>query len=182
MVKHINRSLSAGDWDLVIGNEFLQGIVSCMTSIHRVPFVLIGHLPASSHLYPSWPWPGLMHGAASDNMGFIDRAISALSSIVLKTFMYTFFLLTTDTLSEYCPTVSVSQVVTDVGLRIPTIIPSVIGFEYPRTISPMVQYAGAMVSNTQPHSQGNWRSGWGASPIGVLYTSAWGLRNWQNTL
>ena len=146
MAKHMSSSLSAGDWDMVIGNEVMQGVIACMQSIHEVPFVLVGHLPFSFHLYPSWPWPSLLHGATSENMGFLDRALNAFSGLAVKAFVYAIFSPTISTLSQYCPTVGLNQVVTDIGLNTPAIIPSVIGFEYPRTIFPMVEYVGAMVS------------------------------------
>ncbi len=70
MAKHMNRSLSERDWNIVIGGDFMQPVISCMSSVHNIPFVLIGYNAISSyHLYPSWPWPGLMQGATSDNMG-----------------------------------------------------------------------------------------------------------------
>lgn len=32
LARHINESIAAGDWDVVIGNDFLQTLVSCMHS------------------------------------------------------------------------------------------------------------------------------------------------------
>ena len=148
IAKHMNNSLSAGDWDLVIANEILGGLASCMLSIHKVPFVVVGHFPFSFYLYPTWSWPSLMHGAASDNMGFIDRIFNVLSFTFTKGFVYfaIFLLHKRPVATKYCPSVTLNQLTTDVGLRIPVIVPTVIGLDYPRPIYPMVDYVGAMVS------------------------------------
>ena len=124
MAKHMNSSLSRGDWDIVIGSDFMQALTSCMNSIHNLPFVLIGHNSVTSyHLYPSWPWPGLMQGATSVNMGFLDRAMYIPASLATQVFTYTTLHTPVNALNkEYCPMVDLTKAVTDVGIHFPTII------------------------------------------------------------
>ena len=156
MAKHMNRSLSAGDWDAVLGSDFMQPLTACLSSTHDVPFILIGHNSVSSfHLSPSWPWPSLMQGAVSDNMGFLDRVMSVPASLLTQAFSYIMFYHPINSLNEYCPAISLSGAVSAVGIHYPTIIPSVMGFEYPLTISPLVEHVGPLVPKHRAPLEGN---------------------------
>ena len=153
IARHINKSLSDGDWDLVIGIDYLPVVMSCLSSVHKIPFVYIANLPAAYHLYPSWPWPSFMYGAHSDDMKFIDRLLNTPYNLANKLFVDLILSRSVNSLTEYCPSVSLSQAFTDVGVRIPAIVPTAIGFDYPRTISPMIDYVGALIpTNAAPLS------------------------------
>lgn len=145
MAKHINRSLSAGDWDFVIGIDLMAVVMSCLNSVYNTPFVFVGKLPGAFHLLPSWPWPGPLYGARSDNMTFMDRMLHLPSKIAMQGFVYAMYFPSTNILTEYCPAVDLNQASTDIGVHIPVIVPNAIGFEYPRTISPMVEYVGPLI-------------------------------------
>ena len=145
--KHLHKSLSAGDWDVVIGNIFMQPVMACMQSAHNVPFVYIGvNLQSSPGSYPPWPWPGLLFGAASDNLLFADRFLNIIYSQVEYSILNGgMFYLALNAISDYCPSVTLDHTLIAAGTYFPSIIPSVIGFEYPCTISSMTDYVGALI-------------------------------------
>jgi glucuronosyltransferase len=152
MAKHINKSLSAGEWDVMIGVDHMALVVSCLSHVHNIPTVYVGKLPGAIHLIPSYPWPWLFFGAQSDNMGFKERLLHSPLAIAMQAFAYGMHYPCIGILTEYCPSVGLRQSMTDIGVHIPAIVPNAIGFEYSRPISPMVQYVGPMIGSATPLS------------------------------
>lgn len=126
MAKHINKSLSAGDWDLVIGIDYVPIVISCLSSVHNIPFVFVGKLEGAFHLLPAWSWPALLYGAQSDNMNFIDRLLYLPSKVAMQAFITTLCYPSRRILTEYCPAVSLHQALTTGGVHIPTIVANAI--------------------------------------------------------
>lgn len=88
--EHIGKSLQAGeDWDVIIGRDYLESVLMCLSSVHGIPVVSVSfNLLAAYQLYPPWPWPGLMYGAHSDFMGFSDRLLNIPYFLAMKAFVY----------------------------------------------------------------------------------------------
>lgn len=146
MAKTINKSLSDGEWDIVLGNDLIQVLVSCVHSAHKIPSVVVGtSLQTTVELYPPWSWPNPLHGASSDNLGFVERFLNAPFKLALKLFVAFMFSSFKDALTDYCPSLTLQQAMTDTGVRIPFILPTVIGVEYPRTIMPLVDLVGPIL-------------------------------------
>ena len=68
----------------MIAHDHYQVLVSCMHSIHKFPLVYVGTLPMIVHLLPTWPWPNVMQGASSDNLGFIDRVLNIFQVLGIR--------------------------------------------------------------------------------------------------
>lgn len=173
LAKHVNRSLSAGDWDIVMGNDFMQLFLSCMHASHTVPMVIIGAaFQFATHSKPQWPWPGLMHGASSDNLGFIGRATSDVFNFAFATVLKEIFTDSLTAISEYCPSVSMQQATSNIAVNIPYVVPTAMGLEYPRTVSSMTHYVGPLVPRSPPpltRELGEWLS---SKPVkSVVYIS-----------
>ena len=150
MSSHLNASLGAGDWDLAIGNFAMQPLLACMASLHKsLPFVYISvNLEGAPYSFPSWPWPGQFAGASSDNLLFADRLLNVFYTVEYYAFCNGFFYYMLDPLAEFCPSVTLSHSLSAAGTYYPSILPTVIGFEYPRTISPLTDYVGALIPKT----------------------------------
>ena len=147
LAKHLNRTLSAGEWDFMIALDFLRVLMPCMNAIHKTPHLYIGQVPSTMHLYPTWPWPGIVHGASSDNLGFKDRALNVIEVLIgLKVYGYFMLSGTLAKINEYCPSVTISDALSQIGVTTPYIIPTVIGFEYARTINPLTEYTGPLIA------------------------------------
>lgn len=78
--RHLNASLGAGEWDIVLGSMLgPQSLLTCMHRIHEVPVMCVGlNLEYGLHSYPSWSWPGIFSGATTDNSSFVDRISNIL--------------------------------------------------------------------------------------------------------
>ena len=141
MFQQANTSLATDNWDIVVGNDAMIIVMSCLQSFYDLPFVLVGmHLDIGAHLHPQWPWPGFIQGAASDNMLFTDRFASNLYQLLHRVLLHVTF-----SVVENCP-LSLSQALSTFGHRNPNIMPTAIGFQYPVTISPLTDYVGALVT------------------------------------
>ena len=146
MIKHVNKSLAAGDWDVVIGNEEMAMFLSCIESSYSVKVISIDRLLLHYNMLPSWSWPGMMAGASSDNLGFLDRVKNSLQKYGQTAITFWMFSPIKNIMSEYCPSVSLSQALTDVGVRIPAIVPTVVGYEYSGALTHMTHFVGPLVS------------------------------------
>ena len=149
MANHTNSTLSTGNWDIVIGNNFMNVLLSCIQSVYKLPFVSVGlNLEIPLYSSPQWSWPGFPHGASSDNMLFIDRFLNIIYDFAYKALHHAIIhALGSQSFLTYCPSVSVYHSLSTVGHHIPDIRPTVMGFEYPLTTSPLTDYVGALVSN-----------------------------------
>ena len=113
-----------------------------------------------------------MYGAHSDDMKFIDRLLNTPYNLANKVFVDLILSRSVNSLTKYCPSVSLSQAFTDIGVRIPAIVPTAIGFEYPRTISPMIDYVGALIPTNAAPLSGELEEWLGGKPDrSVVYVS-----------
>ena len=143
--EHINATLSRGEWDLVITHDLLTVSLSCVNSLHKFPHFHSGTVLIKVHLLPAWQWPGLMpHGAAtSDNLTFKDRALNIIKVLGMRVANYLLFSPSLAEVSEYCPSMTVSEALSQIGVTIPYIVPNVLGLEYPTTLT---EYTGPLIA------------------------------------
>ena len=144
--KHINETLSKGEWDFIIAHDLFVISLSCMRTVHDFPHLYIGTFPTLTHLLPTWPWPGIIHGASSDNLSSKDRVFNSMQSLAMTIFNYLLFSQSLAEVSEYCPSVTLYKAFSQIGVTTPYIIPTVMGLEYPRTIEPLTEYTGPLIA------------------------------------
>ena len=90
MVAQVNKTLSEDSWDIVLGSDYMQDVMACMQSTYNLPFMTIGaNLDIGAYDYPPWSYPGLLEGAASDNMKFTGHFVGVFTRF-LHTALYYF--------------------------------------------------------------------------------------------
>ena len=146
----VNDYLNQNQVDVVICSEMLQPIMACINNAYDVPVIALGTtLQYQIHTYPAWPWPGLLSGFSSDDLTFAQRFRNALeypfANIVFKHVMIRSVMYD---IQRYCPNARLSYVLSAPGVYLPHIVQSVIGFEYPRTITPLTSYVGPILTKS----------------------------------
>ena len=150
--KHLEQS-GMKSVDMIISTEFMTQMTACLSRRWGVPAVILSTtFQVHPHHLPPWPFPVHVtkkrggRVSTSDNLSFLQRLgfaiikpLAALSwAYVVTQFQLSYF--------EFeCP-VTRSYAELFPGIYAPQIVPTVIGFEYPRTSSPLTHYVGAVVS------------------------------------
>ena len=138
------------DWDVVIANDFLSPLLACLHWKWKIPSVVVSAvLPMQKHTLPQWPFPTLLGTAKSDNLSFSDRFVFGiqygLTSVVYDNILIRWV---KNNLGDTCAGISLSHISTATGVYMPQIILTVIGFEFPRTIYPLTEYVGPILSKS----------------------------------
>ena len=143
----IHGPLSDGSYDIVLGSDHLVGVLKCVGSAHNIPVVLVGTTTqAVPHHYPQWAWPSVVLEASSDNLSFLQRVISVLDKWTTPLLYEIIYMYPSkSSLENYCPGVALSELSFSSGINFPSIVPTVIGFEYARTRFPLTEYVGPLL-------------------------------------
>lgn len=150
LIDVIHKPLSDGYYDIVLGSDHLVGVLKCASSRYNVPVVLIGTTTqAVPHHYPQWAWPSVALGPSSDNLSFLQRFVSALDQWATPLLYEIIYMYPSKShLKKFCPEVTLSELLS--GINFPAIVPTVIGFEYARTLFPLTEYVGPLLSRNSP--------------------------------
>ena len=153
--KFLDRYLAINSVDIMVGEEFVEPALRCFGTQRNIKTTILSTtLQYQPHTVPHWPWPGMIAGSISDNLTFLQRlkltlmgtAIQFFFKNIIGRFMF-------NSVQAYCPSVTLTQATAAAGVYMPQIVPSVIGFEYPRTISPLTTYVGPVLTrNPDPIS------------------------------
>ena len=137
-------------WDIVISTDFLAGFLPCISDYLNIPaLVSSSTTQLYTHTYPPWPWPSSLIGGTNDDMTFLQRFGNAIERIVLPYILTSMFLSPLRNLTDkVCPDVVYSNLGAGPGVDLPDIVPTVIGFEFPRTITPLTHYVGPIQQRT----------------------------------
>ena len=149
--KHLDKS-GMKPFDMIIGTEFMAHMTTCISRKWNTPAVVLSAmLQFHPHHLPPWPFPVIMtkkRGGSlrtSDNLSFLQRlGFSIVKPLATLTWRF----MTQYLLSYFefeCP-VTRSYAEFFPGIYAPQIVPTVIGFEYPRSSSPLTHYVGAILS------------------------------------
>ena len=158
-------------WDLVLTDEGTLSVTSCLSNIWRVPIIVLSsNLQFTPNHLPPWPFPTLLSNNLSDNLDFRGRFLVTIHAVLTK-LMITMSVYATSSAVIECPTTT-TQIISMSGVRVPYIVPSVIGFEYPRPNSPLTTYVGPILSPVTDPLPENIQMWLGSRPTGsVVYIS-----------
>ncbi len=138
------------NYDFIIASERLSPVLACLSKKWNVPgLIMASTQQIQNHLLPEWPFPPYYANKRgrlriSDDITFLERMHNFLfveyNQLFNQFYKSRFEYVCTD------PTADYSFMSTFLGVRAPHLIPTVIGFEYPRTVSPLTHYVGPVIS------------------------------------
>ena len=144
--------LNLSKFDMIITTDLLSHMTACLSKKYNVPgMILSTTLQFQVHHLPPWTFPPLIarkRGTlqTSDDLTFLQRLVIAPLYLIVKGFwniydrIINYFEFTN---SDMCP---LHYAALYPGVYAPQIVPTVIGFEYPRTISPLTHYVGPILT------------------------------------
>ncbi len=163
--KHLDNP-SIKNYDVLIGTECMVPMEACLTKKWGIPVITLSSaLQVQPQTAPPWPFPhpfirsesGTAH--TSDDLTFVERLRIAVRQPIV-TFLYRHLLLSKG-ISD--PDFDCPADLTDVdylaGITAPQIVPTAIGFEFARPLSPLSHYVGPILSQRarqMPPEVKNW--------------------------
>ncbi|XP_064383831.1 NDP-glycosyltransferase YjiC-like [Halichondria panicea] len=140
--------LSGTKWDVALSTDFLESFLPCVGEMLQIPVVSLRttfqHFP---HTFPPWPWASLITGSNTDDMTFGQRLGNTLERTILPHLLsYIFTSPISDKIDMYCPAQANHNSLQLSSITFPEIVPTVIGIEFPRTISPLSHYVGPILT------------------------------------
>ena len=151
LMASVDDYLNQNQVDVVICTELLQPIMACLNSAYQIPVIALGTtLQYQTHTYPAWPWPGVLSGFSSDDLTIVQRFWNILEYCIGHVLVFKHVLMrpVMYNLQRYCPNAGLSYASSAPGVYLPHIVQSVIGFEYPRTITPLTSYVGPILTKS----------------------------------
>ncbi len=117
----------------------------CQIPVISLRTTLQNHL----HTFPPWPWASLIAGGNTDDMTFKQRLGNTLERLIIPRLMsYMFSAPISDKINMYCPALANQNSLQLSSITLPEIVPTVIGIEYSRTISPLSHYVGPILTES----------------------------------
>ena len=165
-ILHMRHFVAIAQWPMIkirkkveeIGAENFDMIISDFSvNVAGVYFARLGRKvmivsPLFVHAdatIPEWPSPAIAT-SLSDDLTFLSRLVNLIASSLLRAFQTTVFGSGIKHLDK-----SYGEVLGDdvsvyhyIGIRIPLVIASMFGFEYPKTRYPMTHYVGPLMMDT----------------------------------
>ena len=143
-------------WDIIIVVELLGALLPCLSELLQVPVILLHNTPQLyPHTYPSWPWSSYGLTANTDYMTFGSRLAYAIEmALATQLTSYIFNTIAADTVENMCPGQANTNLFAAFSTTIPDIVPTVIGVEISRTVSPLSQYVGPILTDNPEPCEG----------------------------
>ena len=139
------ETYSTEQWDVILADYFFGPLLTCISLRSKTPVIQLNTGLQFEHL-PLWPFPHMTLGYVTDDMTFTNRFNEFFLEFAVDFALYVSIEKIKTTTSRYCEEISSFSIASSPGERFPQIVPTVIGFEFPRTIDPLVEYVGPILS------------------------------------
>ena len=137
------RELS--DWDILITEDLMSPVALFLSQKWKVPLIVVGNtLQFISDLHPPWPFPSLASGLLSDNLDFSGRLLTVFHKPLAE--MLVTLIMRAMLFGCAGDSLITTQLAHSIGTLVPHVVPTAIGFEFPRPLSPLTTYTGPILS------------------------------------
>ena len=153
---------SLKNFDLLLATEFTSHVAMCLSKKWRIPLIIVSSTREMfHHQRPPWPFPGY-DSKWTENLDFLGRLYFTIFK-PLSSWMFAKMISLPD---------CTERLALGPGVTVPNIVPTVIGFEYPRIISPLTTYTGPILSTVTDPIPGDILEWLDGHPVGsVVYIS-----------
>ena len=149
--RRIVERMNASEWDYAVVDMSVMTVLLTVLKLWGPDkgMINISPLPLMVPL-PPWPFP-MMMSSFSDDMSFLERLFNSLILYPMHTTAQFFGVYTLKMMDPEFNNSGVGDAMMDLmGLKIPVLFNTVIGFEYSKTILPLQHYVGPMFLKKQP--------------------------------
>ena len=159
------------EYNMIIATEYLTPMAACLSRKWNVPAMILSTtLQYQSEHLPPWPFPphymykrGTLF--TSDNLNFFRRFLATLYRPLLHFALDRMLIRPVVNNFEFeCPDTTYSFLRYFPGTNAPQIVPTTIGFEYPRIISSLTHYVGPILSKHPQEISGELQDWLGSKP------------------
>ena len=143
-------------WDVILATDFVAALLPCLSEWQQVPVIMLhSGLQNYPHTFPSWPWSHIGLQLNTDYLTFWERCQYVAQSLIAPYMLSLVFnSVGAEEIESYCPGQTNTDLFTASGTRIPDIVPTVIGVEFSRTISPLTHYVGPILTDNPEPCEG----------------------------
>ena len=146
VAKHALDTPSMRKYDVILVEDFTAPVGMCLNDKWGVPTIVIS--TSITREPPAWPIPGSF-STYSDNLDFKGRLFIAFDRSALFAIMYVLGKVIGASID--CMGSTELHGSRGPGVTLPNIVPVAMGYEYPRTLAPLVTYTGPILStHTEP--------------------------------
>ena len=143
------EAIGVSQFDLIISDMNTLPIAVYFSKLGIKTIVFSSYLPPVPALIPQWPSP-MAPLDQVDNLSFFERLLNAvIQPILVFGFRHTFEgVCSVDKNFSYI--LGDHNLVVYPGIRLPLIVTSAMGFEFPKTINPMTHFVGPVLMSSSP--------------------------------
>ena len=138
-------------FDIIVGDTLSFPCLMCLSRKWNIAGVYLSlSLPYILLDFHTWPFPAVQSGY-TDNLTFIQRLVSTVNTKLTLCILKIYIFITSLFRRDFCKTVKISrgQLLHSADYH-PQIITSSFGFGFPRVVTPLTDYVGPMISQSQP--------------------------------
>ena len=150
-VLNMTNNSTITSFDIIVADGAFSFYGLCFSRKWRIPTVnLWPSLIVTPFILNSWPYPGFGSGH-TDNLSFYQRLVSTIThhilSFMFKKYVSNYFSFLGDICAETKTPIFEGVYAPD---HLPQIVTTSIGFEFPRTVLPLTDYVGPLISPSAP--------------------------------
>ena len=143
----ISNELDTSKFDVAVIEDFLIGTLVCPKN-EDLPIVFVSPgLPIDPSLLPSWPFPHASFSSITHDTSITDRLIITAANALLFGPIQKFIISYLSSNDPDCWERKYNNYLPP-GHGVPFILATVMGFEYPKSNLPLVDYVGPFIPNT----------------------------------
>ena len=158
--RRVLEKLNSSEWDYVVVDVVIASVLDTVFQIWGPYNSMVNYSPLPLMVpLPPWPFPVVM-SPFTENMSFLERLVNSLILYPMHEAGGLFYVYMMQMMDPESDTSEMGDAIA--GLKIPVLLNTVIGFEYPKTILPLQHYVGPMFLKKQPPlapDLGDWLEG-----------------------